>query len=107
MFSTWIPIAELEAAVIIELWPLASTTTLARTSSVDAVLGRDLHADGPLAVEQHVEHARPFVDLDAVLAGVVQHHLVELAAEHLPGLRAFVRLVVVEVKRLGQLAALR
>ena len=65
------------------------------------------HADGPVAVEQHLQHADPFVHLDAVLAGVVEHHLVELAAQHLPGLRALVRLVVAEVERLGKLARLR
>src|SRR5205085_4029460 len=61
-------------------------------------------ADGPIAVEQHVQHARRLRYLDAVLAGVVEHHRVELAADHLPGLRALVRLVVVEVER-GRLLA--
>ena len=31
---------------------------------------RDAHADGPLALEEHLQDARPLVDLDAVLAGV-------------------------------------
>ena len=53
-------------------------------------------ADGPVAFEQHFQHADAFVDLDAVLAGVVEHHLVELAPHDLPGLRALVRLVVDE-----------
>jgi hypothetical protein len=39
------------------------------------------------------------VRIDAVLAGVLEHHLIELAAHDLPGLRALVRLVVVEVER--------
>ena len=46
------------------------------------------------------------MDVDAVLAGVVQHQVVELAPAHLPGLRRLVRLVVEEVERLGQLAVL-
>ena len=74
------------------------------TSLRVAVLALDLHADGPVVLEEHVEHARAFVDVDAVLAGVVEHHLVELAAHDLPGLRALVRLVVPEVERRGQLA---
>ena len=41
-----------------------------------------------------------------MLAGVVQHQLVELAAAHLPGLAALVRLVVEEVERLAKLAVL-
>ena len=48
----------------------------------------------------------PFARIDAVLAGVVEHHLVELAAQHLPGLRAFVRVVVGEIERLGDPAVL-
>ena len=76
----------------------------ARTSRIvpSSRLIRD--ADGAVALEQHVEHARAFVDVDAVLARVVEHHLVELAAHHLPGLRALVRLVVPEVERRRQLA---
>ena len=69
-----------------------------------AVLVLDRDADGAVALEEHVEHAHAFVDVDAVLAGVVEHHLVELAAHHLPGLRALVRLVVPEVERRRQLA---
>ena len=85
-------------------WPLASTTTCARTSRIEPVLGLDRHADGAIAFEQHVEHAHAFVHVDAVLARVVQHHLVELAAHDLPGLRALVRLVVPEIERRRQLA---
>jgi hypothetical protein len=33
-----------------------------------------------------------------VLAGIVEHHLVELAPDHLQGLQALVRLVVVKQK---------
>ena len=85
-------------------WPLASTTTRARTSLDAAVLALDLHADRAIALEQHVEHAHALVHVDAVLARVVEHHLVELAADDLPGLRALVRLVVPEVERRRQLA---
>ena len=46
----------------------------------------------------------PSCTVDAVLARVVEHHLVELAAHDLPGLRALVRLVVPEVERRRQLA---
>ena len=42
-----------------------------------------------------------------MLAGIVEHHLVEFGPRHLPGLRAFVRLVIAEVKRLGELSLLR
>ena len=47
----------------------------------------------------------PFVRVHAVLARVLEQHLVELAPDHLPGLRALVRLVVVEVERRRELAA--
>jgi hypothetical protein len=46
------------------------------------------------------------VNRHAVLAGVVEVELVELAAPHLPRLARLVRLVLVEVERLRQLAAL-
>ncbi len=65
-------------------------------------LNRD--ADRALAFEQDLEHSRTFVHVHAVLARVVEHHLVEFAAHDLPGLRALVRLVVPEVERRRQLA---
>ncbi len=105
LFSTGSQTRSLQRFCSRPLWPLASTTTFARTSRSRAVLGLDAHADGPVALEQHVEHAHALVRLHAVLAGVVEHHLVELAAHHLPGLRALVRLVVPEVERRRQLAA--
>ena len=43
---------------------------------------------------------------DAVLAGVVQHQLVKLAADDLPGLRTFVRIVLHEVEGLRDPASL-
>src|SRR5207253_710878 len=62
----------------------------------DLALGATLqlyaHADGPAALEQHLQHARPLVDLDAVPAGVVKEHLVEFATDDLPSLRRLVRL---------------
>ena len=65
----------------------------------DAVVVLDPDADRPIALEQHVEHAHALVRIHAMLAGVLEHHLIELAAHHLPRLRALVRLVVPEVKR--------
>jgi hypothetical protein len=62
------------------------------------VLGLDPHSDRALALEQHFEHARALVGGDPVLAGVLEHQLVELAAHHLPGLGALVGLVVPEVE---------
>ena len=49
-----------------------------------------------------------FLDLGlarAALDRFIEHHLVELAAHHLPRLRALVRLVVPEVERRRELAA--
>ena len=79
-------------------WPLASTTTFAAHVLETAVTVLDSHADGAVAVEQHVVHADALVDVHAVRPGVLQHHPVELAAHDLPGLRALVRLVVPEVE---------
>ena len=45
------------------------------------------------------------MDLDAVLAGVVEHHVVELAAHDLPRLGTFMRLVVRKIKGRRQPAA--
>ena len=81
LFSTGSHSRSLKRFWSIVLWPLASTTTLARTSSVRAVLVLDPHADGPVALEEHFQHAGRLVHLDAVLAGVVEHHRVELAAD--------------------------
>ena len=64
----------------------------------------DLHADGALALEDHLEHVHALAGVDAVLARVLEQHLVELAALDLPRLRALVRLVVPEVERRRQLA---
>ena len=81
--------------------PLASTTTLARTSR-----SLSSHADGPRSPSKMTSmHADAFVRRDAVLARVLEQHLVELAAHDLPGLRALVRLVVPEVERRRLLAA--
>ena len=99
LFSTGSHSRSLKRFCSIVLWPLASTTTLARTSARVPASVCDAHADGPVAFEEHLQHAAGLNDLDALLAGVVEHHRVELAADHLPGLRAFVRLVVVEVER--------
>src|SRR5205823_737874 len=44
------------------------------------------------------------MDADAMLAGVIEHQMVEFASPDLPGLGAFVRPVVEEIKRLRQLA---
>ena len=41
-----------------------------------------------------------------MLPGIVEHHLVEFSSRHLPGLRAFVRLVIAEVEGLGELSLL-
>ena len=67
----------------------------------------DRDADRAVALEEHVHDADAFVHGDAVLAGVLEHHLVELAAHDLPRLRALVRLVVPEVERRRLLAAAR
>ena len=71
-----------------------------------AVFVEQPHADRAVAVEKHLKHAHALVHFDAVLARIVEHHLVELAAPHLPGLRLLARLVVGEIERLGQLAVL-
>ena len=63
------------------------------------------HAARAIALEQHVDDVHAVERLDAVLARVVEHHLIELASDDLPRLRAFVRLVVPEVERRRQLAA--
>ena len=62
-------------------------------------------ADGPLAVEKHIDDAHAFVHDDAVLARVLEHHLIELAARDLPRLRALVRFVVPEIEWRRQPAA--
>src|SRR5437764_1243799 len=64
------------------------------------------HADGTGPREEPFAHPPPREHLNAVLAGVVEGELVELAAADLPGLRCLVRPVVDEVERLRQLAPL-
>ena len=64
------------------------------------------NADRAVALEQHLQHAHAFMHLDAVFAGVVEQHEIELAANHLPRLRRFMRFVIDEIKWLGQLAVL-
>ena len=88
-------------------WPLASTTTLAWISLrwPSCLIANCRLARSP--VEQHLDDVHAVVGVDAVLARVVEHHLVELAAHDLPGLRALVRLVVPEVERRRQLAVAR
>ena len=44
------------------------------------------YADRTLALEQDLEHTCGLVHVDAVFAGIVEQHLVELAAHDLPGL---------------------
>ena len=86
-----------------------STRTKAPTCSVlfegDRAVGvRIKDADGAVTLEQHLDHVDAVMRIHAVPARVLQHHVVELAAHHLPGLRAFVRLVVPEVEGRRQLA---
>src|SRR5205085_3625270 len=64
-----------------------------------AVVLLNAYADGLVLLEKHLQDARGLVDVDALLSGILQHHHVELAANDLPGLRAFMRLVVPKVKR--------
>ena len=51
-----------------------------------AIFCFDSYANRPFAFEQDVHDAHAFVSFDAVLARVVQHHVVEFAANDLPGL---------------------
>ena len=71
--------------------------------TIGATLRTDRDADRAVVLEQDLDDANAFVHVDAVLARVVQHHLVELAAHHLPRLGALVRLVVPEVERRREL----
>jgi len=73
---------------------------------VAAIFVGDAHAHGPFPVEDDFAHADAFFSDDAVLAGVLEHHLIEFAAEDLPGLRAFVGVVIGEVEGLGKFAVL-
>ena len=69
-----------------------------------AAFGLNRDTGGSIAVEEDVDDADSLVRLHALLTRVVEHHLVELAPDHLPGLRTGVGLVVPEVERRGQLA---
>ena len=100
-----IPEAQLEAVLQQRRLAAGVDDDLGVHVAARAVGVLDAHADRALAFEEHLEHVHAFVRVDAVLAGVVEHHLVELAAHDLPRLRALVRLVVPEVERRRQLAA--
>src|SRR5262249_27318755 len=69
-----------------------------------ALVELDSDADGSIAFKKPIEHARPFMSPNAVLAGVIEHHHVEFTANDLPGLRAVVGFVVPEIKGSRQLA---
>ena len=88
------------------LWPLASMTTLRADLALRFVLRLDADSNRLLPLEEYLEHTRAFVNLHAVLAGVVEVELVELAANDLPRLRRLMRLVVPEVEGFGELAVL-
>ena len=51
-----------------------------------------------VTLEQHIEHHGALDHLDAVVSGVVEHHLVKLAAQHLPRHRALVWVRVAKVE---------
>src|SRR5262249_28280424 len=99
-----VPQAELEA--ILQHGALAAGVDddFGPDFDLGAVLALNAGADGAGALEQHLQHARRFMDLDALLGRVAQHHQIELAAHDLPGLGALVRLVVPEVEGRRQLA---
>ncbi len=101
-----VPVAESQAAADHGSLAAGIDDDLGTDFVLRAVFAGEFHADGPLPFPQDFEDADPLVHLHAVLAGVVEHHLVEFTAEDLPGLRAFVRLVVVEIKGLRKPAAL-
>src|SRR5262249_45105199 len=100
-----IPEPQLEA--ILEHGALAARIDddLGADNVLRAVFTLDAGGDGAVVFEEYVEHARRFMDFDALFGGVAQHHEIELAAHHLPGLRALVWLVVPEVEGRRQLAA--
>ena len=93
-----VPDPQLEPVLQHRGLPAGVDHDLRKHVSIVVLLVANLHAHRTVAVEQHLENAHAFLRVDAVLAGVVEHHLVEFAADHLPGLRAFVRLVVPEVE---------
>jgi hypothetical protein len=66
-------------------------------------LNRDANSAVPF--KQHIDDTDTLLSVHSMLAGVVEHHLVELAADDLPGLRALVRFVVPEVQRGRRLSA--
>ena len=92
--------------------PLASIGHLGPHLVLAAVLagGRDAH--DPPAGTMYAWSAEDagglglFADLDAFLAGVFQQHLVELAADDLPGDGRFMLQVLVEIERRGDPAVL-
>ena len=58
--------------------------------------------DDGLAVHDEAGDGRFLADMGALFAGVIEHHLVELGAQHLPGLRDRVLVVAIEkIERLG------
>ena len=79
-----------------------------RADLADRRIGPDRHPHpGRLPLgHQHIVHPRPFKHIHAMLAGVVEHEVVEFTSANLPRLRRLVRLVVPEVERFGELAVL-
>ncbi len=65
---------------------------------------QELDTNDLVAFHDDIAHAYLLMSIDTVLASVVEHHLIELAADHLPGLRTLVGFVVVEIKRSRELA---
>ena len=84
------------------------------TTGVDNHLGSHLfngtvgmsgnYPNSLISFEQYFANMYAFFRFHPVFARVGQHHHVELAAHHLPGLGTFVRFVIREIKRCGKFA---
>jgi len=52
---------------------------------IAAIFMRDAHTDGAITFKNDFANADAFFSDDAMFAGILEHHLVEFAAEDLPG----------------------
>ncbi len=64
-----------------------------------AGLGHDFHAGDRAVFTDQIADGGLFTHLGALLAGIIEKHLIELAAQHLPGRSGFVFQMLEEVKR--------
>src|SRR6185295_529937 len=89
-FEDRVPLAQAQAAHDDRALPAGIDDDIGRDVARGTIFCLNADAGRARTVEQDLQHADALVNIDAVLASIFEHELVELATAGLRGLRGFV-----------------